>query len=66
VIDAALPVDARITVADMLGRQVADLGRSAGAQQLEWTPDALLPSGTYFLIVKTPLRETVKPMIFMR
>jgi hypothetical protein len=65
-IDAPLPADARVIVTDMLGRQVADLGRTAGARELEWTPEPSVPSGTYFLIVKTPARETAKPMLLMR
>jgi hypothetical protein len=65
-IDAPLPADARVIVTDMLGRQVADLGRTAGARELEWTPEPSVPSGTYFLIVKTPARETAKLMLLMR
>jgi hypothetical protein len=65
-IDAPLPADARVIVTDMLGRQVADLGRTAGVRELGWTPEASVPSGTYFLIVKTPARETANPMLLMR
>ncbi len=66
----ALPEsDERISVVDMLGKEIAVLKRTGdgiSSPEIEWTPDANVPSGTYFIKVVSSGNEIMKPVIYMR
>jgi len=60
----------RITVVDMLGREVAVLKRGSEPpptnEIIQWSPDAGTPTGTYFLRVVTRAGIVAKPMVYMQ
>jgi hypothetical protein len=55
----------RVSITDMLGKEVTSFPKDS-FYNIEWTPDASVPAGTYFLMVKTPTGITSKPIVLLR
>ena len=69
VLSQSMQQASRISVVDMLGREIAVLqsGETAsGAQELVWHPDAGEPAGMYWIVARGAGGEMSKPVLLMR
>ncbi|HZV12483.1 MAG TPA: T9SS type A sorting domain-containing protein [Candidatus Kapabacteria bacterium] len=55
----------RVSITDMLGKEVTVFPKESFSN-IEWTPGASVPAGTYFLVVRTSTGVSSKPIVLLR